>query len=83
MSENKNIYTSLNVCQCKFDNGLPQLQKPFNDLGSFTDNFLNIYLPANSTFVSIMNDRYYPSNKFFNTPTITLRRKLWCDSVFV
>lgn len=72
MNENKNIYASLNICQCQFHNGLPQPQKSFNDLGNFTSNFLNIYLPANSAFASAMFDKYYPSNKLFNTHTITL-----------
>ena len=72
MSENKNIYASLNICQCEFHNGLPQPKKQLNDLGGFTDNFLTFYLPANSAFASAMNDKYYPSNKLFNTPTITL-----------
>lgn len=72
MSKNKNIYISLNVCNCGFHNGLPQPKKQLNDLGDFTSNFLNIYLPANSAFAGAMSDKYYPSNKLFNVPTITL-----------
>lgn len=75
MSGNKNIYTSLNVCQREFSNGLPQPQKPLNDLGDFTSDFLNIYLPANAAFASAMSDAPYPKNLPFyapNIPTITL-----------
>ena len=72
MSENKNIDASLNICQCEFHNGLPQPKKQLNDLGGFTSDFLNIYLPANSAFAGAMSDKYYPSNKLFNVPTITL-----------
>ena len=75
MSKNKNIYISLNVCNCGFHNGLPQPKKQLNDLGDFTSNFLNIYLPANSTFVSVMNDTLYTKKQSFyipNVPTITL-----------
>ncbi|WP_334084028.1 hypothetical protein [Helicobacter typhlonius] len=72
MNKQQSIYASLNVCQCEFDKNLPQKQKTFNDLGNATENFLNIYLPANAGFVSAMSDKYYPSNKLFNVPTITL-----------
>ncbi|HEB7545927.1 hypothetical protein [Campylobacter coli] len=73
MSERKTIYASLNVCQCNFQNKPLQTQKQLNSLGDSTNIFLNIYLPANSAFVSAMSDKDYPSgNKFFNIPTITL-----------
>lgn len=73
MSERKTIYASLNVCQCNFQNKPLQIQKQLNNLGDSTNIFLNIYLPANSAFVSAMSDKDYPSgNKFFNIPTITL-----------
>lgn len=61
--------------QCEFDKNLPQKQKTFNDLGSTTENFLNIYLPANAGFGSAMSDTIYPKNRPFyvpNIPTITL-----------
>ena len=72
MSCEKNIYVSLNICQYKFNENIPQRKHTLNDLGDFTSNFLNIYLPANSAFVSAMSDKYYPTNKLFNIPTITL-----------
>ncbi|WP_210669945.1 hypothetical protein, partial [Helicobacter fennelliae] len=75
MNKQQSIYASLNVCQCEFDKNLPQKQKTFNDLGSTTENFLNIYLPANAGFVSAMSDTIYPKNRPFyvpNIPTITL-----------
>ncbi|TLD97182.1 hypothetical protein LS80_007010, partial [Helicobacter trogontum] len=75
MNKQQSIYASLNVCQCEFDKNLPQKQKTFNDLGNATENFLNIYLPANAGFVSAMSDTIYPRNRPFyvpNIPTITL-----------
>lgn len=75
MSENKNIYASLNICQCEFHNGLPQPKKQLNDLGGFTSDFLNIYLPANSAFAGAVSDTLYAKKQPFyipNTPTITL-----------
>ncbi|RDU58724.1 hypothetical protein CQA53_11990, partial [Helicobacter didelphidarum] len=68
----KSIYASLNLYNCEFNDSLPQRKKVLNDLGSTTNTFLNIYLPANSAFVSAMSDKYYPTNKLFNVPTITL-----------
>lgn len=72
MNKNNTIYASLNVCQYEFDKNLPQKQEILNNLGNSTSNFLNIYLPANAAFAGAMNDKYYPSNKLFNVPTITL-----------
>lgn len=72
MSCEKNIYASLNICQYKFNENVPQRKHTLNDLGGTTNTFLNIYLPANSAFVSAMSDKYYPTNKLFNIPTITL-----------
>ena len=72
MTENKNVYASLNLCQYECNDSLPQSQRQLNDLGGFTSGFLNIYIPANSAFVSAMSDKYYPTNKLFNVPTITL-----------
>lgn len=68
----ENLYAPLNICQYEFKKNLPQRQQALNDLGNTTQSFLNIYLPANAAFVSAMSDKYYPSNKLFNTPTITL-----------
>ncbi|HEB9344948.1 TPA: hypothetical protein RZK20_001485 [Campylobacter coli] len=75
MSERKTIYASLNVCQCNFQNKPLQIQKQLNNLGDSTNIFLNIYLPANSAFVSEMNDLIYSKKRPFyvpNIPTITL-----------
>lgn len=75
MSERKTIYASLNVCQCNFQNKPLQIQKQLNNLGDSTNIFLNIYLPANSAFVSEMNDLiYFKKRPFYvpNIPTITL-----------
>lgn len=45
MIENKNIYASLNLCQCECNDSLPQSQKHLNDLGSFTSD-VNVYFGA-------------------------------------
>ncbi|RDU60413.1 hypothetical protein CQA53_10865 [Helicobacter didelphidarum] len=75
MSSQKSIYASLNLYNCEFNDSLPQRKKVLNDLGSTTDTFLSIYLPANSAFVSAMSDMLYPKKTPFyipNAPTITL-----------
>ncbi|MFC3868369.1 hypothetical protein [Helicobacter equorum] len=56
------IYTSLNICQCEFNENLPQKKKVLSVIGSATGAFLNIYLSANSAFVSGMSDTPYPKN---------------------
>ena len=45
MSENKNIYASLNLCQYECNDSLPQSQRQLNDLGSFTSD-VDMYFGA-------------------------------------
>lgn len=72
----KNIYASWHICQYEINENVPQKQEISNDLGKSTSFFLNIYLPANSAFVSAGYDAIYPNkNRPFykpNVPTVTL-----------
>ncbi|TLD84792.1 hypothetical protein, partial [Helicobacter sp. MIT 05-5294] len=75
MKREDNIYTSLNICQYKSNDNLPKNEKNLNDLGMAANAFLNIYLPANAAFVSIMSDMLEPKNHSVllpNVPTIAL-----------
>ena len=45
MTENKNVYASLNLCQCELNDSLPQSQRQLNDLGGFTSD-VNMYFGA-------------------------------------
>ena len=45
MTENKNVYASLNLCQYECNDSLPQSQRQLNDLGGFTSG-VNVYFGA-------------------------------------